>query len=106
MSNDLADKIELHLTLDSPGFHLSDDDLREVVRALRGEAATPQCACMRGGYPLGNCVECDDPTARDAAQPSTDRCAKCGCETKGEMAFIDGEIWCHPCADAADEVGK
>jgi hypothetical protein len=39
-SNDIANKIELHLNLDkgSPGFHLSDDDLREVVRALRGAA--------------------------------------------------------------------
>jgi hypothetical protein len=26
-----------------------------------------ECACMRGGYPLGNCAECDDPKARDAA---------------------------------------
>jgi hypothetical protein len=32
--------------------------------------------------------------------PSTDSlCAKCGCETKGEAALVDGQIWCHPCAD-------
>jgi hypothetical protein len=29
------------------------------------------------------------------------RCAKCGCETKGEAALVDGKIWCHPCADDA-----
>lgn len=29
------------------------------------------------------------------------RCAKCGRETKGEAALVDGEIWCHPCADQA-----
>lgn len=27
------------------------------------------------------------------------RCQKCGCETKGEEAWVDGQIWCHPCAD-------
>ena len=27
-------------------------------------------------------------------------CAKCGCDTKGEMAFVDNKILCHPCADA------
>jgi hypothetical protein len=37
------------------------------------------------------------------APPSTDQlCAKCGCETKGEAALVDGEVWCHPCADLAD----
>jgi len=30
-----------------------------------------------------------------------DRCQRCGCETKGEMAWVDGQIWCHPCADEA-----
>lgn len=30
-----------------------------------------QCGCMRGGYPLGNCVECDAPAARDAVGGST-----------------------------------
>jgi len=29
-------------------------------------AVASKCACMRGGYPLGNCAECDDPEARDA----------------------------------------
>ncbi len=32
----LADKIDLHLTLDrSPGYHLSDEDQRMIVAALR-----------------------------------------------------------------------
>lgn len=28
------------------------------------------------------------------------RCQKCGSPTKGEEAYIGGEYWCHPCADA------
>ena len=28
-------------------------------------------------------------------------CAKCGEPTKSEEAWVDGQIWCHPCADAA-----
>ena len=28
------------------------------------------------------------------------RCQKCGTPTQGEKAWIDGQIWCHPCADA------
>lgn len=37
---------------------------------------------------------------RDSTVSSThQRCAKCGCETKGEAALVDGKIWCHPCAD-------
>lgn len=30
-------------------------------------------------------------------------CAKCGCETKGEVAWVDDEEWCHSCADNAAE---
>lgn len=26
-------------------------------------------------------------------------CTKCGCETKGEVAWVHEEEWCHPCAD-------
>lgn len=40
------------------------------------------------------------------AVSSTDRCAKCGRETKGEAALVDGAIWCHPCADAAAATSK
>lgn len=29
------------------------------------------------------------------------RCQKCGTETKGEEAWVNDQIWCHPCADAA-----
>jgi hypothetical protein len=37
---------------------------------------------------------------RATAEPSTDSsCAKCGCETKGEAALVNDEVWCHPCAD-------
>jgi hypothetical protein len=30
----------------------------------------------------------------------SERCAKCGRETKGEAALVGMEVWCHPCADA------
>ncbi len=38
----------------------------------------------------------DVPSAADS-----ERCEKCGCDMRGEMALMDhaGEIWCHPCAD-------
>jgi hypothetical protein len=31
-----------------------------------------------------------------------ERCQKCGCELRGEAAYIErlNETWCHPCADA------
>lgn len=29
------------------------------------------------------------------------RCQMCNSPTKGEEAYINGEYWCHPCADAA-----
>lgn len=29
---------------------------------------------------------------------ASERCAKCGRETKGEAAQVGTEIWCHPCA--------
>jgi len=31
--------------------------------------------------------------------PSEAVCANCGCETKGEVAWVHDEEWCHPCAD-------
>lgn len=33
-------------------------------------------------------------------------CAKCGCATGGEVALVQGEEWCHPCADMLDDVGE
>jgi hypothetical protein len=30
---------------------------------------------------------------------SAHRCQKCGTSTKGEEVYVDGQIWCHPCAD-------
>lgn len=42
------------------------------------------------------------PLGPSPSVPSTDRlCAKCRCTTKGEEALVEGEIWCHPCADSA-----
>jgi hypothetical protein len=35
-AKDLADKIDLHLQVNSPGFHLSDDDMRLIAASLRG----------------------------------------------------------------------
>jgi hypothetical protein len=42
-----------------------------------------------------------------SSESSTDSlCAKCGCETKGEAALVDGQIWCHPCADGHSVTSK
>jgi hypothetical protein len=32
--------------------------------------------------------------------PPRSYCQKCGCELHGEQAWVNDEIWCHPCADA------
>lgn len=41
---------------------------------------------------------------RDHIHGTTERrCQKCGAETGGEEAWVDGQIWCHPCADKATE---
>jgi hypothetical protein len=37
---------------------------------------------------------------RHAPRATDHRCQKCGSPTQGEEAWIDGQIWCHPCADA------
>jgi hypothetical protein len=44
--------------------------------------------------------------ARTSLSSTERRCQKCGIATKGEEALVNGQIWCHPCADAdpADEV--
>ncbi|MCK1275889.1 hypothetical protein IVB46_11675 [Bradyrhizobium sp. 61] len=34
------------------------------------------------------------------------RCQKCGGTTKGEEAYVDGQVWCHPCADARCSADK
>jgi len=44
---------------------LTDDNCQDAI-PIPDAVTNPQCACMRGGYPLGNCVECDNPAARDA----------------------------------------
>ena len=36
----------------------------------------------------------------DALNQSSPRCANCGYKTKHEEALVNGEIWCHSCADA------
>lgn len=33
----------------------------------------------------------------------SDVCQKCGTPTNGEEALVEGQIWCHPCADGAAE---
>ncbi|MCK1445393.1 hypothetical protein IVB43_23700 [Bradyrhizobium sp. 48] len=40
----------------------------------------------------------NDP-AQAAPVETERRCQKCGQTTKGEEAYVDGQIWCHPCAD-------
>lgn len=37
------------------------------------------------------------PNANDNDQERA--CQKCGRPTKSEEAWINGQIWCHPCAD-------
>ena len=32
-------------------------------------------------------------------------CQKCGALTHSEEAYVNGEIWCHPCADALAKPG-
>jgi hypothetical protein len=44
--------------------------------------------------------------ARSAVSSTHQRCAKCGCETKGEAALVDGKIWCHPCADMVPSTSR
>ena len=34
---------------------------------------------------------------------SLSQCAVCGRLLDGEAADVDGELWCHPCADKRDE---
>jgi hypothetical protein len=36
-------------------------------------------------------------------EPLERKCQKCGAATGGEEAWIEGQIWCHPCADAVAE---
>lgn len=31
------------------------------------------------------------------------KCQKCGEPTKSEEALVDGQIWCHPCADESSQ---
>lgn len=39
------------------------------------------------------------PGPPDIRTPMERRCQKCGSPTKGEEALVDGQCWCHPCAD-------
>ena len=41
-------------------------------------------------------------TTRSITRPDH-HCQKCGCETKGEEAWINEQIWCHPCADKVSD---
>lgn len=36
---------------------------------------------------------------REIERRDEQRCQKCGELTKREEAYVDGQIWCHPCAD-------
>lgn len=38
--------------------------------------------------------------------PEERRCQKCDCATKGEEALVDGQIWCHSCADNVPPIPK
>ena len=39
-------------------------------------------------------------TEQEEQKAKARRCQQCGCETKGEEVWVNGQIWCHPCADA------
>jgi hypothetical protein len=53
-----------------------------------------------GRYWVRNAVEFDDGRFESVSQTPT-TCQKCGTPTNGKEALVDGQIWCHPCADAA-----
>jgi hypothetical protein len=40
-------------------------------------------------------------TGTTKSAPIVRVCQKCGTPTNGEEALVEGKIWCHPCADAA-----
>lgn len=43
------------------------------------------------------------PTTEDArSENAVRKCQKCGSPTRGEEAWVDGQIWCHPCADSPE----
>ena len=39
---------------------------------------------------------------RDNHTEQAERCQKCGESTGREEAYVNGQIWCHPCADRND----
>jgi len=117
----LAEKINLHLQIGAatPGFHLNEDDLCMIVRALQRGHAQSSKDTMKVALELAlEYIEADlrerfsvsgqnvrDEIRAALSDTSTDhRCHRCGCETKGEMAWVDGQIWCHPCADLTNDI--
>lgn len=101
-----ADKLKLARVF--ANAHSENIMLRKIMGRLVDAARTSGGVAGRDTI---LCAACDEAEAAIAdagdrgassVSSSTDRpCAKCGCETKGEAALVDGEIWCHPCADGA-----
>jgi len=72
----LADKIDLHLRVNSPGFHLSDDDMRLIVASLHSAElpkSPPQGCCM-GMAPADQC-ECEEARLKQTQSPITQHIA-------------------------------
>jgi len=67
---DLADKIDLHLQVNSPGFHLSDDDMRLIAASLRG-GEVPQS-------PRNHSIELAHPERLKALSDAADYVEKIG----------------------------
>lgn len=69
---------------------------------LRGFAQTfGLCQCRPGMCDTKSDFQC---RAREALtgvsnQQEPRKCQKCGSLTGGEEALVDGQTWCHPCAD-------
>jgi hypothetical protein len=83
-----------------------DDVAADEIERLRGDIAvkarilTSQSAEIKRLRVLAQAVS--EPVAPVKTER---RCQKCGETTKGEEALVDGQIWCHPCADTRSSAG-
>ncbi len=89
------DKIEPLYTSPQPaGIAYSSQDTLKMVAGMFAESVHETYTREEVVSIVEDMIRVGSPVS------STHRvCAKCGCETKGEEALVDGKIWCHPCAD-------
>lgn len=101
-----ADLIEHLSTLaQSAGnsFKAIADDCREAARTYRGRITQSLSAdSVVAIYErIAGSIDRALASQPPAAPVETERhCKKCGAATNGEEAYVDGQIWCHPCADS------